>query len=263
MRRFLFAIFALAAAAAPWAAYAQGAIDGVWKTDPKSVVGASKPSQYVVKGGQYHCESCAPKIRVKADGNPQPVPGNPYLDTVSAKIVDEHTFEITSRKDKLVTVGTMTVAVDGKSMVREVTSTEANGTTSHSTEMLTRVGGPPPKGAHPVTGSWRFATLVKMSDETITFKSAAGTLSMNASDGSGYDAPLDGTKAPMRNSPGTDQVSVVSRNGHTWEETSYSGDKPTWVNIMTLSPDGEKLRIVWEDKLRGAKGSFTMLRQWQ
>jgi hypothetical protein len=263
MRKCLLAFVALAAAAAPWVACAQSAIDGVWKTDPKSVVGASKASQYVVKGGQYHCDSCAPKINIKADGQPQRVPGNPYLDTVTAKIVDEHTFEITSQKDTLVTTATMTVSADGKSMVREVTGTEANGTTSRSTEMLTRVGGGPPKGAHPVTGSWRFATLVKMSDETITFKSAAGALSMNASDGSGYDAQLDGTKAPMRNSPGTDQVSVVSRNGNTWEETSYSGDRPTWVNIMVVSPDREKMKVTWDDKLRGAKGSFTMLRQWQ
>jgi hypothetical protein len=256
-------LLAVAAAVIPWFGFAQTAIDGVWKTDPKSVVGASKPSQYVVKDGTYRCESCAPKIRVKADGSPHPVPGNPYLDTVSARVIDEFTFEVVSKKDKLVTTGTMTVSADRRSMVREITAIEANGTTSHSTETLARVGAPPPKGAHAVSGSWRFAALVKMSDETLTFKTAAGTLSMNGSDGSSYDAPMDGTKVPMRNAPGTDEVSVTTRGGNTWEETSYSGGKATWVNLMVLSADGEKLRINWEDKMRGSKGSFTMLRQWQ
>ena len=256
-------LLAVAAAVIPWFAFAQTAIDGVWKTDPKSVVGASKPSQYVVKGGIYRCNSCAPKIRVQADGNPHPVPGNPYIDSVAARVVDDLTFEVVSKKDKLVTTGTMTVSPDGRSMVREINAIEANGTTSHSTETLARVGSPAPKGAHAVTGSWRFATLVKMSDETLTFKTAAGTLSMHGSDGSGYDAPMDGTKVPMRNSPGIDQVSVIARGGSTWEETSYSGDKPIWVNVMVLSADGEKLKITWEDKLRGEKGRFTMLRQWQ
>lgn len=256
-------LLALAVAVTPWLAFAQSAIDGVWKTDPKSVSGASKPSQYVVQGNVYRCESCAPKIRIKADGNPQPVPGNPYLEAVSARIVDEHTFEVVSKMGKLVTTGTMTVSADGKSMVREVTGLEANGTTSHATELLVRVGSPAPKGAHAVTGSWRFATLVKMSDETLTFKSAAGTLSMNASDGSGYDAQLDGTRAPMRNSPGTDTVSVTSRGGTTWEEVSYSGDKATWVNLMVVAPDGNTMKVTWEDKLRGAKGTFTMVRQYQ
>ncbi|HUR90639.1 MAG TPA: hypothetical protein VMZ74_16260 [Ramlibacter sp.] len=260
MRKYLLAVVA---AAMPWLACAQSQIDGVWKTDPKSVTGASKPSHYIVKGNDYRCESCRPKIHVKADGQPQPLRGNPYLDSVAARIVDEHTFEVTSRKDKLVSVGTMTVAADGKSMIREITSAEANGTTSHSTEMLTRVGAPPPKGAHVVSGTWKFATLVKMSDETLTFKQAAGTLSMNASDGSGYDAQLDGTRAVMRNSPGTETVSVTTRGGTTWEEVSYSGDKPTWVNIMVVAPDGNTMKVTWEDKLRGTKGTFTMIRQYQ
>jgi hypothetical protein len=254
-------LFALALAACPWIASAQTGIDGLWKTDPKTVTGASKLSRYVVKGGEYRCDSCAPKIRIKANGSPQPVPGHPYLDSVAARIVDEHTIEITSKKDDLSTTGVMTISPDGKSMVREIDSLEANGTTSHTTETLLRVGARAPKGAHPVTGAWKFATLVKMSDETLTFKSAAGTLSMNASDGSGYDAPLDGTKAPMRNSPGVDTVTVTMHGADTYEETSYSGDRPIWVNTMVIAEDGQAIKVTWEDKLRGEKGSYTMVRQ--
>jgi hypothetical protein len=245
----------------PWVAcLAQPSIDGVWKTDPRTVTGASKPSKYFVDANEYRCESCAPKIKVPADGQPHALKGNPYIDHLSARVVDDHTFEVTSVAGKISTTGRMTISADGRSMVREITSREANGTTSATTETLTRVGAAPKHG-HAVSGTWKFATVVKMTDETITFKMTSGILSMNASDGSGYDAPMDGTKVPFRNSPGIDWVSVVVRGGNTIEEVSYEGDKPVWVNTMVLAADGSKMKISWDDKLRGAKGSFTMLRQ--
>lgn len=253
------ALFALAVMV-PWLSWAQPTIDGVWKTDPKTVSGGSKPSKYVVDANEYRCESCAPKIKVAADGKPHALPGNPYIENITAHIVDDRTFEVTSVAGKVATVGRMTISADGRSMVREITSQEANGTTSATTETLTRVGALPKRG-HAVTGTWKFATVVKMTDETITFKMTSGILSMNASDGSGYDAPMDGTKVPFRNSPGIDWVSVVVRGGNTIEEVSYEGDKPVWVNTMVLAPDGAKMKITWDDKLKGAKGTFTMLRQ--
>src|SRR3569832_2173820 len=204
MRKWLCII--VAAAAFPVMAWAQAGIDGVWKTDPKSVTGASKPSRYVVDR-EYRCESCAPKIRIPADGKPHALPENPFIGTLTARIVDDRTFEVSSVAGKTLVTGRMTVLADGKTMTREATSRAANGTTSHSTETLTRVG-PLPRKGHVVSGTWKIATLVRKSDETFTFKRASGTLSMNASDGSSYDAPMDGTRAPVRNSPGTDAVSV-------------------------------------------------------
>jgi hypothetical protein len=259
MIRMRLVLFALAAIV-PWIAFAQPSIDGVWKTDPRSVTGGTKPSKYLVDAKEYRCESCAPKIKVPADGQPHAMPGNHYIDRISAHIVDDRTFEVTSVVGKVATVGRMTVSADGRSMVREITSHEANGTTSATTETLTRVGAAPRHG-HAVSGTWKFATIVKMTDETITFKMTSGILSMNASDGSGYDAPMDGTKASFRNSPGIDWVSVVVHGGNTIEEVSYAGDRPVWVNTMVVAPDGAKMKITWDDKLRDAKGTFTMIRQ--
>jgi hypothetical protein len=249
-------------AAIPWLAWAQSGIDGVWKTDPRSVTAESKPSRYVVTPNEYRCESCAPKIKIKPDGTQQPLSGNPYLDSVAARIVDDHVVEVTAVKDgKPLSNGRMTISADGKSMTREVTVHEANGTVSQSTERLVRVGAVP-RGVHPASGTWKFTGLDRMTDETLTFKMASGTLIMNASDGSSYDAPMDGTKVPFRNSPGIDAVSVkMSRGGTTWEEISWRGDQPLWVNTMVLSRDESTLRINWEDKLRGVKGSYTMVKQ--
>jgi hypothetical protein len=248
-------------AAAPWLAWAQSGIDGVWKTDPKTVTAGDKPSRYLVKGGEYRCDSCAPRIKVRADGTHQPLPGNPYIDQLAVKVVDDHTLEITATKDgRALSTGRITVSPDGKSLTRDVTSYDPNGTTSTSTEKLVRVGAVP-RGVHPVSGTWKFTAIDRMSDEVITFKTASGTLIMNASDGSSYDAPMDGTRATYRNSPGIDQVSVKAKSGETFEETSWAGDKPLWVNTMIVSPDGTRMKVLWEDKLRGSRGSYVMVRQ--
>src|SRR3569832_1184767 len=232
----------------PWLASAQSGIDGVWKTDPHTVTGANKPSRYVVDADQYRCESCAPKIKEPADGQAHALPGNPYIQARTARVIDEHTFEVTSVAGHVVSIGKMTVSADARSMVRDVTVREANGTTSSTTETLSRVGAVPRRG-HPVSGTWKFAKLVKITDETLTFKSAAVTLSMNASDGTSYDAPMDGTKVPVRNSPGVDTVAVTARAGTTWEETSYAGDRPVWVNTFSVTTDGTRMKVAWEDKL--------------
>jgi hypothetical protein len=251
----------LALVALPWLACAQSAFDGVWRTDPKTVTAGSKPSQYVVKGGEYRCDSCAPKIRVKADGTQYPLPGNPYIDFICVTIVDDRVVEIISRSGpKVVSTGRLVVSRDGKSMVREISTKEANGSTSRSSEKFARVT-PVVKGAHAVTGTWKFTELDNMTEETVTFKTAAGMVYMNASDGTGYEAQLDGKRAPMRNSPGYDTVSLKQKDRNTWEEVSYSADKPIWVSTYVVMPNGETMKVTWEDRLRGSRGTYTMIRQ--
>ncbi|MEJ6022323.1 hypothetical protein [Ramlibacter sp. PS4R-6] len=254
-------LWMLAAAAFPWLSHAQGHIDGVWKTDARSFTAPSKPSSYLLKDGQYTCFTCAPKLKVKADGADQPVPGNPYLDSMAVKVIDDAAVEMTARKGgRVLSTGKVSVSADGKTMLREMRYQEANGSSSSSTEKLTRVG-PPPKEAHPISGTWKFSNYEWLSDETSTFKTAAGVLSMNGSDGMSYDAPLDGTRVPVKNSPGTDMVSVRYKGGSTWEETSYRGNKVIWVNTLVVSPDGEKMKVTWDDRERGVKGTYTMSRQ--
>jgi hypothetical protein len=257
MKKFLWTI---AAAALPWIAQAQ-TLDGVWKTDPRSFAAPSKPSTYVLKDGWYQCLTCAPKLKVKADGSDQPVQGNAFLDAMSVKVIDDSTVEMTSRKGgRVLATGKVAVSADGKTMTREMRYQEANGSSTSSTEKLTRVG-KPAKGAHAVTGTWKFSNYEWLSDETSTFKTAAGILSMNGSDGMSYDAPLDGTRVPVKNSPGVDQVSVVYKGKFTWEETSWRDGKAVWVNTLEISPDGEKMKVTWDDRERRVKGSYTMSRQ--
>jgi hypothetical protein len=254
-------LWILAAAAFPWAAFAQASIDGVWKTDPRSFTAPSKPSSYVLKDGYYTCVTCAPRLRVMADGTDQPVADDAYLDTMAVTVIDANTVEMTSRKaGRVLSTGKVSVSEDGKTMTREMRYQEANGSSSSSTEKLTRLG-PLPKGAHPVTGRWKFSNYEWLSDETTTFKMASGILSVNASGGMSYDAPLDGTRVPVQNSPGVDTVALQFNGNGTWEETSFRARKIVWINTMVMSPGGEILTVTWDDRERKVKGTYTMSRQ--
>lgn len=259
MRKYL---WVMAAALLPCFALAQSAIDGKWKTDIKSISGSDKPSKYSVKDGMYECESCVPQIKVKADGTDQLLEGNPYFDVFAVKLADEHTAELVGRKaGRTVFLGKIKVSDDGKTMTREITTNEPGGLTNKSTSKMARVA-PAPKGTtHGVSGSWKLAAVEKLTDDTVIFKTSGGVIAMNATDGSRYEAKLDGTKAPVKGSSGTDTVSVVMRDKNTFEEMSWLGGKLTLITTIAVSPDGKAAKVNWENKLNGAKGSYMMIRQ--
>jgi hypothetical protein len=252
----------VAAALLPCIALAQSAIDGKWKTDIKSIVGSDKPSKYSVKDGMYECESCVPQIKVKADGTDQLLEGNPYYDVYAVKLADDHTLELVARKSgRTVSVGKIKISDDGKSMTREFTINEPGGLTNKYTSKMTRVA-PAPKGTtHGVSGAWKLAAVEKMTYDTVIYKTANGMVSMNATDGSRYEAKLDGTKAAVKGSSGTDAVSVVMKDKNTLEELNFLKGKVTAVSTMVVSADGKTARVNWENRLNNAKGSFTMIRQ--
>ncbi|HUR90638.1 MAG TPA: hypothetical protein VMZ74_16255 [Ramlibacter sp.] len=257
MKKFL----AIAAATLPLLALAQSALDGSWRTDLKSISGADKPSKYLLKDGNYECDSCAPQIKVKADGTEQPVAGNPFLDALAVKVADDRTIELTTTKGgKVVTSGKITIAADGNSMTREFRTNDAKGFVNTSTTKMTRVGAPV-KNAHVMSGSWKLSAVEKMTDNGVAYKTANGVLTMHSTDGSSYEAKLDGTKAVFKDSRGTDAVTVRMKDKNTLEETDWRGAKPWFVTTTTVGGDGKTANVVWENKSNNTRGSYKMSRQ--
>jgi len=258
----LAASIVFAAAMLPLAAFAQSAVDGTWRTDLKSISGADKPSKYLIKDGAYTCESCAPQIsKVPADGHDQPVSGNPYLEGLAVKVADDRNIEMTATKGGKVTFhAKISLSADGNTMTRESTSNDAKGFVNTSTTKMTRVGAPV-KGAHAMSGTWKLASVDKMTDNGVYYKTSGGTLSMNATDGSSYVAKLDGTKAAFSGNRGTDGVTVRMKDKNTLEETSWRGDKAWYVTTMTVAADGKTAHVTWENKLNNTRGSYTAVKQ--
>src|ERR1700687_1159859 len=98
----------------PVVLFAQTPFDGTWKTNMAQSKLSQKPDAFSVNNGMYDCESCAPKINVKADGQDQPVTGQTY-DTIAVQVVDANTIHVTGKKaGKTAFEATRTASQDGE-----------------------------------------------------------------------------------------------------------------------------------------------------
>jgi hypothetical protein len=223
-----------------------------------------KPDVYLLQNGMYDCKTCAPPYEIKADGQDQKVAGHPYFDTQSVKVVDEHTVELTQKKDgKQNATSKWTVSPDGNTLTVVFSDSSAtNGAPITGTFEDTRVA-KGPAGSHAISGSWRAAKVENLSDNglLLTFKVDGDTLNMSTPTGQSYATKLDGTDAPYKGDPGTTSVSVRRINANTFEETDKRDGKVISVNRMTVGSDGKTMTIVSLDKLHGTKAQFVAEKQ--
>ena len=141
----------------PGMLYGQSAFTGTWRRNLQNQQVLGKPETYLLKDGVYRCDSCVPKFEVKADGQDHERKGSPYFDTISIRVVDDHSITGISKKGGKV-VGTRkdTVSPDGKTLTLEWTVVTENGTEGQGKSTLARVT-PHPKEriSFPVRGGQR------------------------------------------------------------------------------------------------------------
>ena len=249
---------------APVLGLAQTAFDGTWKIDMKKAEFPKKPDEYLLQNGMYECKTCAPPVKIKADGQDQTVAGHPYYDTAAIKVISDHAIEETDKKNgKTVATSKTTVSPDGNTMTFEFSdssNTNAAPVTGKGEETLVTKG---PAGSNAISGSWRISKFQTLSDNAITwtYKVSGDELTMTNPTGQSYTAKLNGTEAPYKGDPGTDHVSVKMRGKDTLEETDKRGDKVISVTKMTLEPDGKSAKLVFDDKLHGTTSEFVAVKQ--
>ncbi len=257
---FLFVIILLA----PLAAVAQGGFAGTWKIDLKSAQFPTKPDEYLLQGGMWHCKTCAPPIDVKADGQDQKVTGHPYYDTMSIKAVDDRTVEETDKKNgKVVAKSKMTVSADGNTLMFEFSDSSATSgdpVTGKGEETRVAKG---PAGSHAISGSWRTSKVENVSENGLlfTYKMEGQSLTMTTPTGQSYTAKLDGTEAPYKGDPGVTSVSGNRVSITVREETDKREGKVISVARLTLAADGKKITIAVDDKLHGTTSQFVAQKQ--
>src|ERR1700687_888186 len=207
---------------------AQRAFDGAWKIDMNKAEFPRKPDVFLLQNGMYECKTCAPPIKVKADGQDQTVTGDPYRDTVAIKVISDHEIEETDKKNgKTVTTSTTTVSPDGNTATFEFSdSSNTNAAPVTGKGEATRVA-KGPAGSHAISGSWRPSKMHSVSDIGLIFtnKVEGDSLSMSTQTGQVYTAKLDGTEAPYKGDPGTTSVSVKKVDKNTIEETDKRDGK--------------------------------------
>ncbi|MGA2965862.1 MAG: hypothetical protein ABSD64_06585 [Terriglobales bacterium] len=243
----------------PVVAMAQSPFDGTWKEDMSSIQWPAKPDVFLLQNGMYECKTCVPPIKVKADGADQKVTGDPYSDTLSVKVIDDHNLETTSKKDgKVVGTAKISVSSDGDTLtVNWTDSGEPSGGTQTGTNTEKRVA-KGPAGGSLISGSWRIEKENASADAlTWTYKMNGNELAMTSVAGQSYNAKLDGTDAPFKGDPGVTSISVKKLSKDTLEETRKRDGKVISIAKMTVSADGKTMKWIFEDKLQGTtmKGS--------
>jgi hypothetical protein len=260
----LFLAASLVVAMAPAVSAAQSAFDGTWKTDPSKVTFATKPVVLSFKDGMYECKSCVYKTLIKADGTDQKIEGNPYTDTLAVKIIDKNTVETTSKKGgKQTGWSKRVVAADGNSMTVEYKNiSPANGEVVAGKTSYKRVD-KDPAGTNAASGSWLPTKVDSRTDNgmTVTYKTAANTLSMTTPTGESFSAKTDGSDAPMKGDPGVTTVAVKMVGKNVLEEVDKLNGKVVGTSKTTVDAGGKTAKVEWEDKLANTSGSYVMVKQ--
>ncbi len=232
---------------------AQNSFEGTWRFNPQNVEIGGNPDTFSLQNGIYRCDSCVPKIDIKADGKDHQVSGSPYFDTISVKAVDDHTFEAVRKKNgKVVGTAKQSALDDGKTLNTEWSFVSESGQRGTGKYTSTRVAAAP-AGANKASGSWRPNKIESASENvmTVTFKVAEDGLSMKDGVGASYTAKFDGKDYPYNGDPGTTSVSLKKIDENTIEETDKRNGKVINVARMTVSADGRTMTVQGEDKLQG------------
>ena len=247
----------------PVVARAQSRFEGTWKIDLSSAQWSTKPDVYLLQSGTYDCKTCVPPIHIKADGTDQKVTGDPYIDTLSVKVIDDHNVESTAKKaGKVVGAEKRSVSSDGNTLTGSWTySGNPTGGTQTGTYTEKRVA-KAPAGANLISGSWRPEKADASAESlTYTFKVNGNELTMTSATGQSYTAKLDGTDAPVTGDPGLTSVSVKMLGKDTLEETYNRDGKVAVIYTSTLSADGKTLKVIADDKLQGTTNKFVSQKQ--
>jgi hypothetical protein len=247
---------------APALLFAQSPFDGTWMTKLDTAQFPKKPDSYLLDKGMYECLTCTPKLKVKADGTEQKVTGHPYYDTVTVKVVDDHTVETTEKKGgKTMFTSTDAVSSDGDTLTTKFTDqSEDKPVTGEVSSARVSKG---PAGSHLISGSWRVAKVISVSDNglTLTYQTTANGLKMSDPNGESYDAKFDGKDYPIQGDPGNTMVSLKRIGADTIEETDKRGGKVVGVATMTVSSDGKWITVVYTDKQHGKTTTYKMEKQ--
>ncbi len=237
-------------------------IDGTWVADLSTVKLEGSPDELLLKDGTYTCSTCVPPLTIPADGEYHDVTGRDYSDAIAVKVDSDSQVTMRSKKgDQEMGSSTYTVAPDGKTMTQAYTDTSVpNAPPVTGKTTMNRVG-EAPAGAHAISGKWQTGTIDNVSQEglTVTFVTTGDTLKMSSPDGTGFEAKLDGTDAPISGDMANTMVSVTKTGENSWTQVTKRDGKVVGTTEFNL--DGDTLHVVSTNERTGDKTSYDARRQ--
>ena len=237
----------------------QSPFDGTWviDTSKNQNLANEKPKVFLVSDGVFRSDD---KV-LKADGKDQKVPATGYWDTVSVRIVDDHTVEVTSKKaGKPMFTETDSVSADGNTLTQVVKdTTEAEAVTF---ENLYKRVAPAPSGAHVLSGTWQVFKQSRSENSTIiTYKCTSQGFSAATPLGEKFGAKFDGKFYLIEDDPAHTMVSVKLVNPYTVEQTNKRDGKVVFVVRLEVTPDGKTIHASSESKEDGSVKTWELHKQ--
>jgi len=95
----------------------------------------------------------------------------------------------------------------------------------------------------------------------MTFKVDGNSLKMNSPTDVSYQATMDGTEAPVNGDPGVTTMSVMKTGANSMTETDKRTGKIISITEMTVEPDGQSMKMIMHNKLRGNTSSVAAMKQ--
>jgi len=223
----------------PGTSRSQSPFDGTWviDIDNNRNFAAEKPIEFSLADGIFRDGNRV----LKADGKDQEVPVMGYWDTVTVRIVDDHTVEVTSKKGgKPMYTETDTVSPDGDTLTQVMKdTTEAEAVTFES--RYRRIA-PAPPGAHVLSGSWQIFKQSRSANSTIiTYKCTSQGFSAETPLGEKFDAKFDGKFYLMEDDPAHTMVAVKRIDANTVEMTNQRDGKIVFVVRLEVTADGKAI----------------------
>lgn len=248
MRARLVILFLAVAAGAARAA--ADPFDGKWVADLSTQAEPDHTDVYLVANGQYRCDSCTPRRAYPADGVARPVAGDPGVSAESVTISGPRSITTHMVETDMVRDVTMTADPDDQTATYVALDRWPGQDRPLRTVFRAQRVRPAPRGAHPVSGSWRAIgyTEVPVQYRTVELKVRGERLTLRSFRGGDFTAEFGGPPAPIARAAGGRLQAAVRRiDAHSFVETDYAGGKPVTERIYTLSSDGQSLERVTKD----------------
>ena len=237
----------------------QSPFDGTWiiDTSKNEDLANEQPKVFLVADGMFRSADTV----LKADGKDYSVPATGYWDTVSVRIVDDHTVEVTSKKaGKPMFTETDTASVDGNTLTQVVKDTsEAEAVTF---ENLYKRVGPVTPGAHVLSGTWQVFKQSRSENSTIiTYKCTSDGFSAATPLGEKFDAKFDDKFYLIEDDPARTLVAVKRINANTVEMTNQRDGKIVFVVRLEVKPDGKTIHASSKSMEDGSVKTWQLRKQ--
>ncbi|HTS34407.1 MAG TPA: hypothetical protein VMH04_01980 [Candidatus Solibacter sp.] len=240
-------------------ARSQSPFDGTWiiDTGKNENLASEKPRVLSVAEGVFR----EGDTQLKTDGSDQKVPATGYWDTVSVRIVDDHTVEVISKKaGRPMFTETDTVSADGNTLTQVMKDTTESEAVTFESDF--RRVAPGPAGAHVVSGSWQVFKQSRSENSTIIkYKCTSQGFSAETPLGEKLEAKFDGKLYEMEDDPGHTMVSVKLINPYTVEQTNVRDGKVVFIVTLEVTPDGTAIHATSKSKDGGSVKTWTLHKQ--